>query len=172
MKHFAHVALTAALALSLLAGPANANAPLVVEDVVFDGTPEVDAELSAFCGFPITVSATGHFTGKVFFDSDGEFRLFTGHPSFRQTFTSPYDTIESSDRGVDKTTITQDGRLLIFGTGIHLKVKGMTSAVGLWRLTIDADNGELIDEEYHGNFDVTAPEIGPRLCELLGPRPS
>jgi hypothetical protein len=171
MRHSAPAAATAvaALASALLPSYAHADPPLVVEEVVFDGTPELDEGLSDLCGFPVTSTATGHFTGTVYFDSDGEFRVFTGRPSFRQTFTSPYATVETSDRGIDKTTVTQDGDVLIFGTGIHLRVKGTTSAVGLWRLTVDAESGELVAEEYYGNFDVTVDEIGPLLCELLGP---
>jgi hypothetical protein len=169
MRRSTPVAAAAVALVLALPGQASADPPLIVEDVVFDGTPEVDEGLSALCGFPVTVAATGHFTGTVFFDSDGEFRVFKGQPSFRQTFESPYGTVETSDRGIDKTTVTPDGDVLVFGTGIHLKVKGMTSAVGLWRLTIDADSGELIAEEYHGNFDVTASEIGTRLCDMLGP---
>jgi hypothetical protein len=61
------------------------------------------------------------------------------------------------------------GRSLIFGTGIHLRVKGQVYAIGLWRLTIDLQTGELIDQEYHGRFDVLAPEIGETICSLLGP---
>jgi hypothetical protein len=41
-------------------------------------------------------------------------------------------------------------------------------AIGLWRLTIDK-NGELIDQEYHGRFDVLAPEIVETICSLLEP---
>jgi hypothetical protein len=153
------------------AAPASAEAPLVIEQVRFDGSPELNAELSDQCGFPVMVETTGHFTGTVFFDNDGQFRLLTGHPSFRETFTSPYATIQSADRGLDKFSITQTGDLLIFGTGIHLRVKGDTVALGLWRLTVDLDTGELISQEYHGNFDVIEPEIGARLCALLGPTP-
>jgi hypothetical protein len=149
--------------------PAMADAPLVVEDVRFDGTPELDEGLTDHCGFPVTVETTGHFRGTVYFDSQGEFRRFTGHPSMAETFTSPFGSFESSDRGVDKISITQDGDLLIFGTGIHLKVDGQVYAIGLWRLTVDLDTDELIAQEYHGNFDVTEPEIGDRICALLGP---
>ena len=59
------------------------------------------------------------------------------------------------------------GRL--FGTGIHLRVKGQVYAIGLWRLTIDPETGELIDQEYHGRFDVLQPEIIEAICSLLGP---
>lgn len=149
--------------------PAQSAPPEVIEDVRFDGTPELDEGLSDHCGFPVTVATTGRFRGTVFFDDQGEVRLFTGHPSMAETFTSPYGSFESSDRGVDKFSITSDGDLLIFGTGIHLKVDGEVYAIGLWRLTIDLETDELVDQEYHGNFDALEPEIRDTICALLGP---
>ena len=125
------------LAAALLASPAHATKPLVVEDIRFDGTTAVDPDLSEACGFEVSVSTTGHFRGTVYFDKDGNFRLFTGHPSLSDTLTSPYASIETSDRGLDKTKVNPDGTVLIFGTGIHLRVKGQVYAIGLWRLTID-----------------------------------
>jgi hypothetical protein len=41
--------------------------------------------------------------------------------------------------------------------------------MGLWRLTIDPETGELLAQEYHGNFDLTAPEILGWVCERFGP---
>jgi hypothetical protein len=35
--------------------------PVVVESVRFDGTPEVDPDLSGACGFPVTVSTKDIF---------------------------------------------------------------------------------------------------------------
>ena|SRR5215203_3634797 len=157
------------LAAALLASPAHATKPLVVEDIRFDGTTAVDPDLSEACGFEVSVSTTGHFRGTVYFDKDGNFRLFTGRPSLSDTLTSPYASIETSDRGLDKTTVNSDGTVLIFGTGIHLRVKGEVYAIGLWRLTIDPETGELIDQEYHGRFDVLQPEIIEAICSLLGP---
>ena len=170
MKHRILISVAAVVvACAFPASQAAAVPPITVEQTVYDGSPVLQEELSDLCGFPIVVADTGHFTGKVFFDANGDFRLFTGHPSFRSTFTSPYATIETSDRGLDKFSITQDGNVLVFGTGIHLKIKGVTTAVGLWRLVVDGETGELISQEYHGNFDVTQPEIVPTLCALLGP---
>ena len=148
---------------------AQADRPLVVEDVRFDALPELDQGLSEHCGFPVTVTTTGHFRGTVFFDNRGEFRQFTGHPSLAETFASPYGSFRSSDRGLDKISLDADGNLLIFGTGIHLKVDGVVYAIGLWRLTIDLDTEELVAQEYHGNFDVLEPEIRDTLCAQLGP---
>jgi hypothetical protein len=141
----------------------------VVEDVRFDGTTVVDPDLSEACGFEVLVSTTGHFRKTFYFDKDGNIRLITAHPSLSDTLTSPYASIQTSDRGLDKTSMNPDGTFLIFGTGIHLKVKGQVYATGLWRLTIDPETGELIDQEYHGRFDVLAPEIIDAICSLLGP---
>ena len=161
--------LVAATGAGMATAPAHADPPLVIEDIHFDGTPELDEGLSDFCGFPVTVATTGHFRGTLFFDADGAFRLYTGHPSMVETFASPYGSFTSSDRGVDKISFDPDGNLLIFGTGIHLKVNGVVYAIGLWRLTIDLDTDELVAQEYHGNFDVRQPEIGNAICGLLGP---
>ena len=157
------------LAVALLTSQAHATKPLVVDEVRFDGTTAVDPDLSEACGFEVSVSTSGHFRATDYFDKDGNVRLSTGHPSLSDTLTSPYGSIETSDRGLDKISVNPDGTLLIFGTGIHLKVKGQVYAIGLWRLTFDPEAGELIDQEYHGRFDVLQPEIIDAICSLLGP---
>ena len=155
--------------VTLIASPAHAARPLVIEDIRFDGTPEADPFLSEQCGFPVSASQTGHFRGTIFYDKDGNVRLETGHPSIRTTFTSPYGSIETSDRGLDKYSLNPNGTLLIFGTGIHLRVKGQVYAIGLWRLTVNLETDELVAQEYHGNFDVQAPQIAETVCSLLSP---
>ena len=42
-------------------------------------------------------------------------------------------------------------------------------AIGLWRLVIDLDSGQLLDASYHANFEMEQPEIGPYICARLGP---
>ena len=101
---------------ALLASPAQATKPLVVEDIRFDGTTAVDPDLSEACGFEVSVSTTGHFRGTVYFDKDGTERLFTGHPSLSDTLTSPYASIETSDRGLDKISVSQDGTVALVVT--------------------------------------------------------
>jgi hypothetical protein len=118
------------------------------------------------CGFPVTVSTTGHIWVTEFRDQNGNTRLVTSHPSLSDTLTSPYTSIQTSDRRLDKFTENPDGTVSVFGTGIHLRVKGQVYAIGLWRLTID-QTGELVDQEYHGRFDVLAPEIVETICLLL-----
>jgi hypothetical protein len=142
--------------------------PTIVEEesIRFDGTPVVDPELSEACGFPVTVSTTGHIWVTEFRDQNGNTRLVTSHPSLSDTLTSPYTSIQTSDRRLDKFTENPDGTVSVFGTGIHLRVKGQVYAIGLWRLTID-QTGELVDQEYHGRFDVLAPEIVETICLLL-----
>jgi hypothetical protein len=73
------------------------------------------------------------------------------------------------ERGVDKITENPGGTLSIFGTGIHLRVKGEAYAIGLWRLVIDPTNEGLLDASYHGNFGLEEPEILPYICARLGP---
>ena len=159
-----------AFAILLAATPAAADRPLIVEDVRFDPSlTEIDPFLSEACGFPVTFSAKGRFRGTIYFNADGTFRRFVGHPSFRQTLSSEWGSITSDVRGVDKVTENPDGTISVFGTGIHLRVKGDAYAIGLWRLVIDPDTGDLLDASYHGNFDLEQPEIVPYICSRLGP---
>ena len=167
-------------ALSVLAGallvilasvaPASANRPEIVENVRFDPSiTEPDLFLSQECGFPVTFSAKGRFRGTVYFNADGSFRRFVGHPSFRQTLSSEWASITTDDRGVDKVSDNPDGSISVFGTGIHLRVKGEVQAIGLWRLIFDPVTEELLDASYHGNFELEEPEITAYICMRLGP---
>jgi hypothetical protein len=170
MRLRACIAAAGLLALTAWIAPASAVKPLIEEDVRFDpAISEVDPFLSEACGFEVTFSAKGRFRGTVYFNADGSFRRFVGHPSFRQTLTSEWGSITTDDRGVDKVTLNPDGTLSVFGTGIHLRVKGEAYAIGLWRLVIDPETGELLDASYHGNFGLEQPEILPYICARLGP---
>jgi hypothetical protein len=163
-------ALTGALfATVLCAAPAVADTPLIVDEVRFDpAITELDPFFTETCGFPVTFSAKGHFRGAVYFNADGSFRRFVGHPSFRQTLSSEWGSITTDDHGVDKISLNPDGTLSIFGTGIHLRVKGEAYAIGLWRLVVDLDTGELLDASYHGNFELENPDIDAYICDRLG----
>jgi hypothetical protein len=158
------------LAVLVATAPAAAAKPEIVEDVRFDpAITEIDSFLSAACGFPVTFSAKGRFRGTVYFNADGSFRRFVGHPSFRQTLSSEWGSITTDDRGVDKVTENPDGTVSVFGTGIHLRVKGDAYAIGLWRLVFDPVTEELLDASYHGNFGLEQPDIVPYICARLGP---
>ncbi len=160
----------ALLVLLLWASAAAADRPLIVEEVRFDpAITELDPFLSEVCGFPVTFSAKGRFRGTVYFNADGSFRRFVGHPSFRQTLSSEWGSITSDDRGVDKISLNPDGTLSIFGTGIHLRVKDEAYSIGLWRLVVDLGTGELLQASYHGNFGLENPDIDPYICARLGP---
>jgi hypothetical protein len=164
------LALLPALAALALAAPASADKPEVVESVRFDGTiTELEPFLTETCGFDVFVTTKGHFTGKVYFDQDGNFKRFVGHPSMAHTFTSAFASLETADRGVDKFTENPDGTLRVQGTGIHFKEHGGPRATGLWILTINPDTGQLLDAEYHGHFDLKADEIDAYICSRLGP---
>ena len=151
-----------------LAAPATADPPERVFVEVYDAdTIVVDEFLSETCGYEVTASISGHYFETVYVDRNGDFRLFTAHPSFRSTLTSPYATVRTADVGIDKYTFNDDGTLNIFGTGIHLKIKGEVMAIGLWRLVYDPAVDALVSEEYHGYFDVTNEGIPDALCDAL-----
>src|SRR5215207_447748 len=79
-------ALTGALFATLFyAAPAVADTPLIVDEVRFDpAITELDPLFTETCGFPVMFSAKGHFRGTVYFNADGSFRGFVGHPSVRR----------------------------------------------------------------------------------------
>ena len=159
-----------ALAALILAAPAHAAKPDVVEEVRFDGAvTELDPFFTETCGFDVFVTTKGHFEGKVYFDNAGNFERFVGHPSMAHTFTSEFGSLETADRGVDKITENADGTITIQGTGIHFKEQGGLRATGLWILTIDPVAEELVDAEYHGSFDLKNDEIDAYICSQLGP---
>jgi hypothetical protein len=156
--------------LALGIAPAAAIPPDRVVDETYDpSVTEIDPFLTEECGFPVTSSSKGHFRVTVFLDKNGNFRREVAHPSFTNTLRSPYATLSTSDRGMDRITENPDGTLTIFGTGIHLKVKGGAHAIGLWVLVVNPLAGELLSEEYHGRFDVVAPEIVDYICARLAP---
>lgn len=158
------------VAILFAAAPASADKSLIEVDVRFDpAISELDTFLSGTCGFPVTFSAKGRFRRTVYFNADGSVARFVEHPSFRQTLTSEWGSITTDDRGVDKFTLNPDGTLSVFGTGIHLRVKGEQYAIGLWRLVIDPATGELLDASYNGTFGLEKRDIDPYICARLGP---
>jgi hypothetical protein len=155
-----------------VAAPSAATAakPETFENVRFDpAITETDDFFTETCGFPVTFSAKGHFRASAYFNNDGSIKRFVNHPSFRQTLSSPYGSLTTDDRGLDKFSLNSEGNVLVFGTGIHLRIKGVVYAIGLWRLVFDFDTGELLEQSYHGNFDLTNPEIDQFICDQLGP---
>jgi hypothetical protein len=148
--------------------PAAAVPPERVVSEVFDAdVTVVDEFLTAECGFRVTARVAGHFRLTEFYNRDGSLNRVTAHPSFRSTLTGPTGTtITTADVGLDRFVENADGTVSVFGTGIHLKLKGGEKAIGLWRLTFDATE-ELISEEYHGRFDVDAAGTTQAICEAL-----
>ena len=163
---------TAALigtAAALSAAPlASADPPVRVVREVY--TPDVtvpDDFLTDQCGFPVTASLKGHYFETEFYDKDGNLRFVTGHPELPLHAHQPLREVTTSDVGLDKFTDNPDGTITWHGTGIHLKLKGSTTAIGLWTLVFDPATGELVSEEYHGNFDVEFSGLGAALCDAL-----
>jgi hypothetical protein len=148
---------------------ASALRPERVEDVHWDGTvTELDPFLSDVCGFEVFATSFGHIRGTVYFNQDGSFKRFVGHPSYSTVLSSEWATIETADRGVDKFTENADGTVTVHGTGIHFKLKGEAYAIGLWRITFDGQTGETVAAEYYGNFGLEEPDILPFICDRLG----
>ena len=155
-------------AVLVTAPPASAVPPERVVSEVFDAdVAVVDEFLSAECGFTVTARMAGHFRLTEFYNRDGSLDRVTAHPSFRSTLTSPTATITTADVGLDRYVENEDGTISIFGTGIHLKIKGGQKAIGLWRLVFDPETEELVSEEYHGRFDVDANGTAQAICEAL-----
>ena len=150
------------------AWPASAVPPQRVVSEVFDADVAVaDEFLSAECGFPVTAGMAGHFRVTEFYNRDGSLDRVTAHPSFRSTLTSPTATITTADVGLDRYVENEDGTISIFGTGIHLKIKGDEKAIGVWRLVFDPATNELVSEEYHGRFDVDVNGVTQAICQGL-----
>jgi hypothetical protein len=170
MKRRLLILLAAAGCMALGVFPAGAVPPERGETVVFDpAVRQLDPDYTEACGFDVFSAAKGHFRVTVYFDQEGQFKRLVSHPSFSTTLSSQYGTLTTADRGMDRVTENPDGTVTIFGTGVHLKVRGGAHAIGLWVLTIDPATGELLDAEYHGRFDVLAPEITDYICDQLGP---
>lgn len=163
--------ITVAAAIAVTTLPAHAVPPERVVTETYDPADIVQDEfLTDACGFSVRSSSMGHFRVTVHFDRAGDVTRVVAHPSFRTTLISPYGSLTTSDRGMDRITENADGTITVFGTGIHLKVKGGAHAIGLWVLTFDGETGEQVSAEYHGRFDVLEPEIVDYLCDELGPR--
>jgi hypothetical protein len=148
---------------------ASADPPVRVVSEVY--TPDVtipDDFLTEECGFPVTATVKGHYFETEFYDRDGNLRFATGHPSYRSTLTSPYAKVTTADVGLDKFTDNLDGTITWHGTGVHLKLKGDTIAIGLWQLVFDPATGEILSQEYHGNFDVEFSGMVDAVCDALG----
>lgn len=161
----------ATLAVAVAVGaslPAAAAPPQrVVSEVYKADVTVVDEFLSAECGFRVTARMAGRLRVTEFYNRDGSLNRITAHPSIRSTLTSPTASITTMDVGLDRSVENADGTITIFGTGIHLKLKGGQKAIGLWRLVVDPETGELVSEEYHGRFDVGAEGTVRVLCEAL-----
>jgi len=139
----------------------------VVSEVYSVDETVVDTFLSEACGFPVTARVSGHYRVTLFFNRDGSIDRVAAYPSIRSTLSSSTASITTTDVGLDRTVENEDGTISIFGTGIHLRLKGGAKAVGLWRLIVDPTTGELISEEYNGRFDVDAAGTTQALCDAL-----
>jgi hypothetical protein len=166
MKRLVTAALFGMLVLGL-AGPATAVPPEIHHFKWVNETETIPA--GELCEFPVVVSSTGNFREAVYFNQDGSVRREVSNPSLVTTFSNPLagTSFSSPDRGMDRVTFNPDGTMTVFGTGIHLRVKGEIQQIGLWILTFDEATGELLSAEYHGNFDGGIEEGAAYICAKL-----
>jgi hypothetical protein len=166
MKKLVTAALLGMLVLGL-AGPATAVPPEIHHFKWVNETETIPA--GELCEFPVVVSSTGTFREAVYFNQDGSERRLVSNPSLVTTYSNPLSgtSFSSPDRGMDRVTFNPDGTVTVFGTGIHLRVKGEIQQIGLWILTFDEATGELLSAEYHGNFDGGVEEGGAYICAKL-----
>jgi hypothetical protein len=166
MKRLLTAALLGMLVLGL-AGPAAAVPPEIHHFKWVNETETIPA--GALCEFPVVVSSTGNFRVAVYFNQDGTVRREVSNPSLVTTYSNPLSgtSFSSPDRGMDRVTFNPDGTVTVFGTGIHLRVKGEIQQIGLWILTFDEATNELLSAEYHGNFDGGVEEGGAYICSKL-----
>ena len=150
-----------------LAGPATAIPPEIHHLKWVNETETIPA--GALCEFPVVVSSTGNFREAVYFNQDGSVRREVSNPSLVDVISNPLSgaSFSSTDRGMDRVTSNPDGTVTVFGTGIHLRVKGEIVQIGLWILTFDEATEELVSAEYHGNFDAGVEEVGAYICAKL-----
>jgi hypothetical protein len=166
MKRLVTAALLGMLVLGL-AGPATAVPPEIHHFKWVNETETIPA--GELCEFPVVVSSTGTFREAVYFNQDGSERRLVSNPSLVTTFSNPLTgtSFSSPDRGMDRVTFNPDGTVTVFGTGIHLRVKGEIQQIGLWILTFDEATDELLSAEYHGNFDGGIEEGAAYICAKL-----
>ena len=146
------ISLLVAVVLSALAwaAPAQAAKPMI-EHLHFQGQVDV-IPAGALCSFPITVTASGHLRIATYFDRDGNITREVSNPSQVLTVSANGNSFVTADRGVDRFTVNPDGTITIFGTGIHLRVKGVYQDIGLWIITLDPETGDIVSVEEHGSF--------------------
>lgn len=122
------------------------------------------------CDFAVEETLVGHVRLMVRYDRDGEIRSFTANPSFRVTLSANGKTIHTSDRGMDRTTITDEGLFHVHGTGIHFRDREHDFVqIGLWELQFDEAFEELISADYHGTFDGGVETAVDHICTTLAP---
>ena len=155
-------AVVALLLSALAAGSVSAARPTVFTIDVSDPAREAgfEADLLAFCGFPIDVAATGHVIVHQF---DGNPRLveINNYRMF-ETFSANGKTLSvRPDSGPDVVWVGQDGDLYIALTG-----RSITGSGVIGRTVFNLTTLELVSTNGHDLGDFIA-----WVCEGLAPAP-
>jgi hypothetical protein len=160
MHRLARAACSAALLALLAVGSASAAKPIMF--VINIGTAEWEADeeanLSAFCGFPIDFEGSGHIVVHQFIDSRriveiNNFRLFQSYSANGNTI------IVRPDSGPDVIWIAEDGDFYIALTGRSVTGSGVA---GRTVFNISLDEFVSANGHFLGDFFGT-------LCTELAP---
>ena len=174
----------ATLLTALLAAPAAAAQPTITTQVVDESFG--DQFLSDVCGFPVTVTASGHTRTRVWSDA--------GEAPIREVFTvNVHVTISAGgaslhtvDAGMDTVTFLEGGavQVAIHGNLQLLTVKGHGPVLGIAGIftfvetpLFDENGDPILDEEGNQIFDfevvadsgIRAEEDLEAVCTALAP---
>ncbi len=151
------------LSIASAAAPVAAAAPIHFKIDISDPGWEamVGADVSAFCGFPITMDGKGHINVIVFDPPRGrspmvEIDAYAMH----ETFTANGKSLTVNvDAGPDLLRFDRDGHLVVAVTG-----RAITGSGVIGRVVVDLDTGEVVF--------VAGNDVGDfitLLCSTLAP---
>jgi hypothetical protein len=141
----------ALLAVGLLPTVASAAKPIIERIPVDDAGPE--PELTAACGFPVEVVATGHVILRTFED-DGKGLVSLTTLNVRIALTANGNTVRLHDVGSDQVRITPDGTVILSIIG-QIPFETDFTATGFHGvLKVNLGTGEVIHEPQHTTGSV------------------
>jgi hypothetical protein len=132
----------------------------VITDRFHDTGSFVDEELSAVCGFEVTVSFDNRGTSKTFFSTSGT-RMFTFFIVGSTTF-STEDGRKLTFSYAQPFQDRLDGNVAILGLPIKVRLDGKLVTLDAGRLVIGPDGSIVFEAGKHPTFDE-----GVDVCGLL-----
>jgi hypothetical protein len=172
---------------ALLAAPTAAAQPTITTTVV--DRSFLDPFLSRVCGFPVTVTLSGHNKTRVWTDAEGNpiREVFT--VSVHATLNAGGASLRTVDAGMDKVTFLDGGAVMVHIHGNlrlltlkgHGPVLGAAGQFGFIETPLfDEDGAPIVDEEGNQVFDfeviadsgIRAEEDLEAVCAALAPSPA